>query len=221
MTVCLVTDRQRLCPGARTERAAVSALVAWLTEAVEAGVDLIQIRERDLSARALRTVAWEVTAVAAGGRTRVLVNDRADVALAAGCAGVHLRGDSPPASRVRRVGPASWLVSRAVHDEADLADLGPVDLAVFGAVFPTGTKPARGLEALRRVAARCGVPVLAIGGVTADNAAACLAAGAAGVAAISIFLPEGGAPGALGVRRAVTRLRAAIDPASTRPLQLR
>jgi thiamine-phosphate pyrophosphorylase len=126
-------------------------------------------------------------------RTRILVNDRLDVALAAGAHGVHLRGDSMPAARVRPLVPPGFLIGRSVHaaDEARAAvDEGGLDYLIFGTVFATASKPAvvaAGVDALAQTAAAVRVPVLAIGGMTAATLPLVSAAGAAGFAAIGLF----------------------------------
>ena len=125
---------------------------------------------------------------------KTLVNDRLDVALAAGADGVHLRGHSFSAARVReRVGKA-FLIGRSVHDlaEAGAADReGGCDYLLFGTVFPSRSKPeghrVAGLDALREVCHRVSLPVIAIGGITRERAAEVRAAGAAGIAAIGLF----------------------------------
>jgi thiamine-phosphate pyrophosphorylase len=226
MTLCLVTDRRQLSPDARTPRDEVLALTRWLEEAVPAGLDLIQIRERDLPGRLIGEIARAVTGLTAGSRTRVVVNDRADVAVAAGCDGVHLRGDGPPVGRVRGLfrasapstqhrapgtqhrAPSALLIGRSVHSGAEARVHVGADYLMFGAVFPSGPKPGQGLAVLREVAATTAAPVLAIGGMTVARAAGCLAAGAAGVAAIGLFLPHGRASGALGIAAATAALRA-------------
>jgi thiamine-phosphate pyrophosphorylase len=176
-----VTDRAREDPTAQARRA------------VEAGVDVIQIRERDLEAGALARLVRAIVRVArAGGGTRVVVNDRLDVALACGADGVHLRGASMPAGRVRAAAPPGFLVGRSVHTADEARDAGPVDYLIAGTVFRTASKPGRapllgvdGLAAIVRAARS--VPVLAIGGVTVDSVAAIASAGAAGVAGIGLF----------------------------------
>jgi thiamine-phosphate diphosphorylase len=144
---------------------------------------------------------------------RVLVNDRADVALAAGADGVHLRSDSAAASRVRALS-ADWILGQSVH-AADGAPTGAgADYLLFGPVFETDSKPglpAAGLRALAAVASGAAVPVFAIGGLTADRAAACVRHGARGIAAIGLFLPEGATPEALGPAGAVRALRQALS----------
>jgi thiamine-phosphate diphosphorylase len=217
--IYLVTDRKRLAPDARTTRDEVIALQSFLDEAIEAGVDVIQIRERDLDGGPLAGLARSVTARARDTSTRVLVNDRADVAIAAGAHGVHLRADGPPVDRVRALGPDDWIVGRSVHmpAEAQRASDAGTDYVLFGTVFSGGSKGhvAGGdrLAALREAARVRDVPVIAIGGIDAGRATVCLDAGAAGVAAISIFLPEGRAPLAMGVRRATIALRDGLKPA--------
>src|SRR5215475_11409968 len=114
MMICLVTDRRRLCADAETgaQRACLSAQVRY---AVEAGVDLVQVRERDLEAANLAALVAECLAIAKGTRTRVVVNDRIDVALACGAHGVHLRGDSIPIHAARTLAPTGFLIGRSVH----------------------------------------------------------------------------------------------------------
>ncbi len=227
MTICLVTDRRQLSPDARTERDEVSALIPWLEDAIAAGVDLIQLRERDLPARLLADVARAAMAAAAGSSTRVVVNDRADVAIACGCDGVHLRGDGPPVARVRALAAGSghgWVVGRSVHSVDEAQAHADADYLVFGAVFDSGSKPGLGVDALRAAAEYVGrgfsrAEVLAIGGITIERVSECIAAGATGVAAIRLFLPPGRADGALGVIDATRQLRAAFDAAATGHLQ--
>jgi thiamine-phosphate pyrophosphorylase len=228
--ICLVTDRRQLSPGARTVRDEVSSLIAWLEEAIAAGVDLIHLRERDLPARLLSEAARTVTAAAAGSRMRVVVNDRADVARACGCDGVHLRGDGPPVARVRALARSGSVarsgsqdrvvtIGRSVHSVAEAQAHADADYLVFGAVFDSGPKRGLGLGALRAAVTTVAVPVYAIGGMTIDRATQCVAAGASGVAAIRLFLPPHRADGALGVAEATRQLRAAFDAAATGHLQ--
>ena len=209
--LCLVTDRRAVNPDARTVRDEVAALEALLDEAIDAGIDLIQIRERDLEASLLHELVVRTVACARATTTRVVVNDRADVAVAAGAHGVHLRGDGPPSARVRELVGTAVLIGRSIHDPAETTDA--ADYFLFGTVFRTGSKPAdapvAGLEALAAAARQSTAPVLAIGGVTPDRAAVCRQAGAAGVAAIGIFLPPGRSGNALGPAAAINALRTA------------
>lgn len=122
---------------------------------------------------------------------RVLVNDRADIALALGAAGVHLKSNSVSVARLRAIVPAGFLISIACHSLADAIDAQGADFALVSPVFPPLSKadlrPALGLDALREICRRSPVPVLALGGVTKANAELCVQAGAAGVAGISLF----------------------------------
>jgi thiamine-phosphate pyrophosphorylase len=150
------------------------------------GADWIQIRDKELSARRL----FELTqrALAQAPRSKILVNDRVDIALAAGAHGVHLRSDSIAAQEWRRIAPAAFLIGVSCHTLEDIARAEGADFVVFGPVFETpGKGPAQGLDALRKAANGTKIPVLALGGVTAENANACIAAGAAGVAGIRMF----------------------------------
>lgn len=185
----MVTD------GVRMAEAAFTALVA---ATACAGVDVIQLRERDVEAAMLMRRTRAAIDAVSGTAARVVVNDRLDVALAAGAAGVHLRGDSFAAARARSFAPDGFLVGRSVHSEEEAAEVeaaGGCDYLIFGTVFASTHKPAghqpSGLEALGRVCARVRVPVLAIGGITVENAALARAAGAAGVAGISLFQCHG------------------------------
>jgi thiamine-phosphate pyrophosphorylase len=183
--ICLVTDRRRADPVLQARRAA------------DAGVDLIQVRERDLEALALAEIVTGVLHGVRGTETRVVVNDRLDIALACGADGVHLRSDSIPAQAARALAPAGFLVGRSVHgtDEA-VRSAAHVDYLIAGTVFATASKPDGrrliGPDGLRAIVAAVSVPVLAIGGVTADRVETIAECGAAGVAAIGLFSDAGG-----------------------------
>ena len=163
-----------------------------IEQAVAAGIDLIQIRERDLPARRLLTLVEEAVKRAGAGPTRILVNDHLDVAVAASAAGVHLPAHGFPVDEVRRNYP-ELLIGASTHnlDELRRAADGGADFAVFGPVFETPSKkaygPPVGLEKLTEAVRAVNIPLLALGGVTLENAADCLRAGAAGLAAISLF----------------------------------
>jgi thiamine-phosphate diphosphorylase len=209
--ICLVTDRRRLSAGSD----AIERLVTLVGAAARAGVDLIHVRERDLEARELARLVRRCVKAAEGTGAKVVVNDRADVALAAGAGGVHLRSDSIPAGAVRSLLPAGASVGRSVHsaDEAStISRDGAVDYLVFGALFQTPSKPpGHALAPLDELAAACRravapvrlkadtaygakgrVPVLAIGGMTAERASIVARAGAAGIAGIGLFIPPPG-----------------------------
>jgi thiamine-phosphate diphosphorylase len=190
-----------------------------LTLAGEAGVDLLQIREPDLSAGELGALVRELRARLADTAACVIVNDRVDVALAADAHGVHLKSDSIPTALVRRQVPAGFLVGRSVHtvDEARIAAAEGADYVIFGTVFPSGSKPrdhrTAGLDALASVAGAVQIPVLAIGGISLNTVAAAAEAGAAGVAAIGLFFDAAGPMDDLRGRliQTVAGLRRAFD----------
>ena len=189
---CLVTDRRRLSPGAVTFEPAQQRLAEQVTWATGANVDLIQVREPDLDAARLAALVSRLVRVSRGSGTRVVVNDRGDVALACGADGVHLRHDSVPAEALRRIAPAGFLVGRSVHGVADAVLAGPVDYLIAGTVFSTPSKPAEapilGLDGLAAIVRAVAVPVLAIGGITRERFDEVAATGAAGVAGIGIFI---------------------------------
>lgn len=190
----MVTDRRRLAPDARTPRDEVTALLAQIAAAIDAGVDAIHVRERDLGGAALTALVARAVQLAGGSPTRILVNERADVARAAGAAGVHLPEAGIAADSIRRFGP-SWLVGRSIHGEGVPADEAACDYLFFGTVYPSvskGLASGAGLDALRRAVERLHRPVIAIGGVDVERARACVGAGAHGVAAIGAFLPQAG-----------------------------
>jgi thiamine-phosphate diphosphorylase len=186
VTLCLVTDRKRL--------GGAAPLLEQLKHAVDVGVDLIQIRERDLEAAALADLVARAVAIARGSSTRVVVNDRLDVAIACGADGVHLRGDSIPIAAARRLAPQPFLVGKSVHSEEEAREAIGADYLIAGTVYPTASKPnARvtlGAAGLRAIVGRAAAPVLAIGGVTRDRLGDVAASGASGVAAIGLFLDE-------------------------------
>jgi thiamine-phosphate pyrophosphorylase len=231
MIVHLVTDRQRLTgDAARQDPDAVRAcLLRQARYAVDAGVDYVQVRERNLEAADLADLVGELVACAHDTRTRVIVNDRVDVALTAGAAGVHLRGDSMPVAAVRRLAPAPFIVGRSVHTPAEAAAAADADYLVAGSVWPTPSKPAShavlGIEGFASIARATRVPVLAIGGITVDRACEVAAAGGAGVAAIGLFMSGGlmdgpagrGAPcRAMPLRDIVNAIRQQFDTSGSR-----
>jgi len=182
----MITDRRRFGgdEGALVERVAAAAA---------AGVHLVQVRERDVEARDVSRLVARCVGAVRGTRTRIVVNDRLDVALTAGAHGVHLRGDSMPASRARSMAPIGFLIGRSVHSVAEAvaacAD-GGLDYLVCGAVFSTASKPDQppaGVHALAAVSAAVSIPVLGVGGVTRETASQLSDTGCAGFAAIGVF----------------------------------
>lgn len=187
--VCLVT-RGRGASGTPDRLRLLDRLAA----AAGAGVNMVQIRERQFDDRALLRFVQEVMAAVQPVGARVILNERTDVALAAGADGVHLKSDGPPAADVRRIVPPGFLIGRSVHSEEEAARIeaaGGCDYLVFGTVFPSSSKPddhpVGGIDALRRVCAAVTLPVIAIGGVSPARGVAITGAGAAGAAAISLF----------------------------------
>lgn len=190
MTLYYITDRRQL-PG--DEAARRRTLIDKIAAAAAAGVDLIQLRERDLSTRELEAVGREAVAAvrAAGGQTKLLINSRVDVALAIGADGVHLRSDDPSASDARMMAGvrSGFIVGVSCHAAAEVraAWSHGANLVVFGPVFEKNGVRGTLVENLRIACAAAPGLVLALGGVTVENMRECLRAGAAGVAGIRLF----------------------------------
>jgi thiamine-phosphate diphosphorylase len=209
--LCLVTDRRRLI-GTDNRDTSCERLIELTREAVDAGIDMIQIRERGLESAALVDLVATIVEIAKGSPTRVVVNDRLDIAVAGGAGGVHLRADSIVARAARSIVPTGFVVGRSVHDAAEAAsEAAGADYLIAGTVFPTPSKPIGqqllGTNGLTQVVRAVRVPVLAIGGITIDRADQVAATGSAGLAAISLFLPS---PSRTMVR-VVEELRARFD----------
>jgi thiamine-phosphate pyrophosphorylase len=154
----------------------------------------------------MESLTLEMVRLAKNTRTRVVVNDRLDVALACGATGVHLRADSVSANAVRSIAPQGFLVGRSVHSLAEARVLGDgVDYLVAGTVWETSSKspghPTLGLEGLAEIVRLANVPVIGIGGVTLDRLEALAGTRAGGAAAIGMFM--GPDPGREGACRAV------------------
>lgn len=184
LRLCYITDRRALAP---------ASLVARIGEAARAEVDMVQIREKDLAVRELAELVSAALEAVRGTTTQVVVNDRLDVALALGAAGVHLGQQSLPGAATRRIAPPGFLMGVSCHslEEALEAEAARADYILLGPIFPTPSKlrygPPLGLEKLREVCRRVRIPVLALGGMTVERVKPCLQAGAHGVAGISLF----------------------------------
>jgi thiamine-phosphate pyrophosphorylase len=183
--LCYITDRIAL---------GGPPLLPTIQAAIEASIDLIQIREKDMATRPLSELARAAAAFACGSRSRVVLNDRLDVALTIGAQGVHLGGQSMPAEEVRTAVTPDFWIGASCHSAEDVraAEEAGADYALLGPIFETPSKriygPPLGLGVLER-AAQCvrRMPVLALGGITVERAAECTAAGAAGIAGITMF----------------------------------
>lgn len=218
--ICLVTDRRRLSAG----HDAADRLVELVAAAAHAGVDLIQVRERDLDARDLIALVRRCLDAARRTTTKVLVNDRTDVAIAAGAHGVHLRGDSIDTTAARALLPPGALVGRSVHtvEEAAAASrAGGLDYLILGTLFPTSSKDSTRrlttLDELSAASRATAVPVLAIGGMTVERASAAVRAGASGVAGVGLFVPPDGRPWPPHLQAIVADLRRAFDTCGAVP----
>ena len=202
MVLCYVTDRRSLA--APESGDSNKSLSSKIEAAAAAGVDWIQIREKDLSGRDCSLLTREALQRAAksqagsAARTRIIVNDRVDVALTENADGVHLGEKSLPVAEAKRLvvdrgARNDFVIGVSCHslEAARSAARDGADYLFFGPVFATPSKAAfgapRGLERLAEVCREVSIPVLAIGGVTLANASACLAAGASGIAAIRLF----------------------------------
>jgi len=202
--LCYVTDRRSLdLPAAQDD---LQRFVHKVEAVASAGVDWIQIREKDLSARDLTWLTRQILSFVRRGhdptdtnhRSRIIVNDRLDVALAERADGVHLAENSVPVTDTKRLAAMrgvsdDFLVGVSCHslEAAKLAEREGADYLFFGPIFATPAKvrfgEPQGLEQLAVVCDSVSVPLVAIGGITLDTASACVAAGAAGIAAIRLF----------------------------------
>jgi len=161
-------------------------VVACARRAIREGVDMIQVREKDMDARALLDLVLKIVDEAKGTSTHVLVNDRLDVAVAAGADGVHLPSYGLPVASIR---PIINLVGVSTHtlEEVQAATAAGADFIVFGPVFDSPGKTAVGLERLSQAISSTNIPIYAIGGITMKNASDVIDLGAMGIAGISLF----------------------------------
>jgi thiamine-phosphate pyrophosphorylase len=191
-----ITDRRQF-PGDRDEQE--RRLLAKIADCAAAGVEYIQLREKDLNTWALEELARKAMAALAGSRTQLLINSRTDVALACGAHGVHLPSKDLSASEVRaifaRASKGEPVIGVSTHSffEVASAEAHGASFAVFAPVFEkSGSANLEGLEQLQRIchrtdAAQPPMPVWALGGITLENAHQCATAGAAGIAGIRLF----------------------------------
>ena len=223
MVICLVTDRRRLGAAVGAGPAdLVDALEMQVIAAAEAGIDFVQIREPDLDARHLTSFVRSLAGKLRGGTTRLLVNDRIDVALATGASGVHLKESSIAPELARRLVPSGFVVACAVHTPFTATARHRADFLIAGTVLPTAAKsPAdylewKGLEEV--IGAAKGTPVLGIGGLDLASIPSLAATGAAGLAGVGAFIPPAGQFGLSEfVKKRVIDMRFAFDSAQTDP----
>ena len=188
--ICLVSP-------ARDPDAGLHGWLVRVRAAARAGVQLVHVRQPGWDGGPLLALTRSTLEAVAGYPTRVIVNDRLDVALAAGAHGVHLRGESCPAPRVRADAPRGFLIGRSVHSAAEAGDVaaqGGLDYLVFGTTFPTRSKPGRAAArtgTLLAAASAVPLPILAIGGITLDRIPEVARSGAAGICAIGLFDDDG------------------------------
>ncbi len=181
----LVTDRHQT--GGRS-------LAPLIEQAVAGGLRAVQVRERDLPTRDLLALSQDLCVSLRSRGVRVMINDRADIALGLGADGVHLRADSMPVAIARRLLGADRLIGVSAHsaDEVARAESDGADFAVLGPIYETPSKqafgPPIGLRALEETGRRCRIPVFAIGGITVARVAEVRRAGAQGVAVVSAIL---------------------------------
>jgi thiamine-phosphate pyrophosphorylase len=188
-----------ITPGVTTEATTPASeefrnLLQQVSAAVAAGIQLIQIREKQLTARVLFELASSVVAIARGSSTRVLVNDRADIAAGAGADGVHLTTRSLAPNVIRKTFGGKFLIGASTHSLVEARNafgLG-ADFAVFGPIFPSPAKEKYGQplgvghlgDAARELDP---FPLIALGGISLEQVNDCLLAGASGIAGITLF----------------------------------
>lgn len=184
-------------------------LIQAIHQAVEAGVDAVQLREKDLDATELYQLGLRLREITKG-RCLLLVNDRIDVALAVAADGIHLPERGLPIESARRLTPVGFLIGRSVHSTiaAQQAEASGADYVELGTIFPTASKPGAppaGVSAIRAATGVLRIPCLAIGGIDSSNSCDALRAGASGVAVV------GGILGAPDIRTAVQELRETLE----------
>jgi thiamine-phosphate diphosphorylase len=197
-------------------KSSAAELLRAVELAVSGGVDWVQLRDKQASALVMHRHATELLRIVRDGGARLSINDRLDVALAVEADGVHLAGQSLPVAPAKHLAHGKLLVGRSVHsrDEAFSAAEDGADYVTFGHIFPSTSKPGmppHGLQELADVVNAVDVPVIAIGGITADNLDNVLETGAAGIAVISAILSD------ISPGNAARRLRDALDASPHQP----
>jgi len=205
--LALITDR-RLCQRLSLEEA--------VARAVAGGVNVVQLREKDLAAAQLVPLADRLQAMTEG-KALLIVNGRLDVALLCAADGVHLPERGPSVAATRRLAGDGFIIGRSVHsvEEAVKAQEEGADYVQVGAIFPTRSHPGpppAGPTLLKSVAVRVTIPIVAVGGITADNVGQVMRAGASGAAVISAIL-DSPSPAAAARRLAEAMVEAAAAPA--------
>lgn len=181
----LITDRRQVKGG---------DLIQAVEQALEAGVRAVQLREKDIFSRELYELAFELRKLTSRFGAKLIINDRADIALAVDADGVHLGGDSIPLHRMRRILGTEKLIGISCHNQvsAIAAQENGADFITFGPIFPTPSKAQYGdpvgLEKLEVVTTLLNIPVFGLGGIKRDNIPSVTAAGAHGIAMISAIL---------------------------------
>ena len=200
--LCYITDRTTLPQGEISVR---------VKEAIEAGVSLVQIREKDMGTRELLGLAGNAVRWAFGRATKIVVNDRLDVALVTGAQGVHLGRESAPPGAVGThfSRPQLMGVSCSSLEEAQSAEKAGADYILLAPIFKPFSKasscPPLGLERLQEISRKTTVPILALGGITLERVPSCREAGASGVGGISLF------QGCPSLKQCVAEIRALCD----------
>lgn len=192
--ICLITNRKLLPPPYLSKDLdnSLENLFQFCLKAAEAGIDIIQIREKDLSAKELSSFVTKLTSLVKN--TSILINDRLDIALSCGANGVHLPSNSFPIKEVRKLVGNQFIISASTHsiEEAKQAAAQGADFILFSPIFDTPSKRAYGkplgLELLKQAVSTINCPIIALGGINSENALSVLECGVAGLAAIRLFI---------------------------------